>query len=96
MFWCWSASRLQDSDLDVFIDVGGMYDGNINQDRDAQESFVRECKRLLQRRRKEFSYINDIPMARTPIIQVFHILSSLDCDLSFRHGLSVENTKFLR
>lgn len=94
MLQCWFAD-LQDSDLDIFIDVGDMYDGKSDQNREKQEYFVQECKRLLRRRRKEFSYINGIPMARTPIIQVFHILSSLDCDLSFRHGLSVENTKFL-
>lgn len=82
--------------MDVFVDVGDMYLGNANQDARSQEKFVNTACKLFRKRKDEFSHVNPIPTARTPIVQVFHITSKLDCDLSFRHGLSVENTKFLK
>lgn len=74
-----------------------MYLGNSMQDAKSQERIVKDaCKIFKSSPGRVFTHINPIPTARTPIIQVFHTLTQLDCDLSFRHGLSVENTKFLR
>nr|CAH7762201.1 unnamed protein product [Callosobruchus chinensis] len=84
------------SDLDVFIDVGDMYTGTKNQDAQSQVTFVRKAANQLSKYKKEFLDITKISGARTPIVQVYHALTNIDCDLSFRHGLSVENTKFLR
>lgn len=84
-----------ESDLDVFVDTGSMFDGLIYQDGESQTNIVRQVTKLL-RKHPDFEDINPIPQARTPIIQVFHKITQIDCDLSFRHGLSVENTEYLR
>lgn len=34
--------------------------------------------------------------SRTPIIRLCHKETTLNCDLSFKNGLSVENTKLLK
>lgn len=72
-----------------------MYDGILRQDADSQANLVKQTAKIL-RRNADFDDINPIPQARTPIVQVFHRVTGIDCDLSFRHGLSVENTEFLR
>ncbi|KAK5643492.1 hypothetical protein RI129_007337 [Pyrocoelia pectoralis] len=84
------------SDLDLFVDMGDMYYGNKNQDSRSQVKFVTDVMKIFGKKSTEFQYLNPIASARTPIVQVYHVPTRLDCDLSFRHGLSVENTKFLR
>ncbi|XP_028133499.2 uncharacterized protein LOC114328743 isoform X1 [Diabrotica virgifera virgifera] len=84
------------SDLDLYIDVGGMYYGAKNQDALFQAHIVKQVESILSKHRTEFSRIVTVPGARTPIVKVHHISTGIDCDLSFRHGLSVENTKFLK
>ncbi|XP_072383510.1 uncharacterized protein [Diabrotica undecimpunctata] len=84
------------SDLDLYIDVGGMYYGDKNQDALFQAHIVKQVESILSKYRTEFSRIITVPGARTPIVKVHHISTGIDCDLSFRHGLSVENTKFLK
>lgn len=91
-----TVASLQDSDLDVFVDIGGMYSGTMNQDARIQEKIVMTACKLFRRDKVRFSLVNPIATARTPIVQVYHAITNLDCDLSFRHGLSVENSKFLR
>ncbi|CAH1994292.1 unnamed protein product [Acanthoscelides obtectus] len=84
------------SDLDIFIDTGNMYTGTKNQDTQSQATIVRKVANLLGKSKLEFQDISRIVGARTPIVQVFHAPTNIDCDLSFKHGLSVENTNFLR
>lgn len=86
----------QFSDLDVFLDVGDMYDGNKDQDSMSQVQLVRKAAQTLAKYREEFKDVFQIPTARTPIVKFHHVSTGIDCDVSFRHGLSVENTKFLR
>ncbi|XP_018572666.1 uncharacterized protein LOC108912018 [Anoplophora glabripennis] len=86
----------QYSDLDVFIDTGGMYLGYKNQDALAQVQLVRKAAGILSKHKEEFQDFLQIPTARTPIVKLYHKMTDIECDLSFRHGLSVENTKFLR
>lgn len=88
---------MQNSDLDVFVDIGDMYMGQKKQDAKSQEKIVKDANKVFREfPGKVFTHVNPVPTARTPIVQVFHTVTQLDCDLSFRHGLSVENTKFLR
>ncbi|XP_057651004.1 uncharacterized protein LOC130890744 [Diorhabda carinulata] len=86
----------ENSDLDLFIDTGNMYFGDKYQDSLSQCEIVKKVHKILNSRRDLFSKIHQVPTARTPIVKLQHIETGLDCDLSFRHGLSVENTKFLR
>ncbi|KAJ3657972.1 hypothetical protein Zmor_009745 [Zophobas morio] len=84
------------SDLDVFMDTGDMYLGTNYQDSQTQEQFVKKVAKVLKSFKEDFSHVLPIPSARTPIVKVHHNFTKLDCDISFRHGLGVENTKFLR
>ncbi|XP_022910022.2 uncharacterized protein [Onthophagus taurus] len=86
----------RESDLDVFIDIGGIYDGSRFQSADEQANIVLKVGDLLKKNKKQFTNIVTVPGARTPIVRVFHIQTGIDCDISFRHGLSVENTEFIR
>ncbi|KRT84117.1 hypothetical protein AMK59_1536, partial [Oryctes borbonicus] len=85
-----------DSDLDVFLDTGDMYQGNHHQGAEEQANIVAIVAKTLQKHKLSFTDINKVAGARTPIVQVFHKDSNIDCDISFRHGLSVENTAFIR
>ncbi|RZC36040.1 uncharacterized protein BDFB_006746, partial [Asbolus verrucosus] len=84
------------SDLDVFMDIGDMYLGYKYQDSPSQEQFVKKATKLLKFSKDDFSSVVPIPSARTPIVKLHHNYANLDCDISFRHGLGVENTKFLK
>ncbi|KAJ8913947.1 hypothetical protein NQ315_015184 [Exocentrus adspersus] len=85
----------KNSDFDIFMDTGDMYMGYKNQDAMAQVQIVRKVYSALGKL-DEFVDLLQIPTARTPIVRVYHLPTDIDCDLSFRHGLSVENTKFIR
>ncbi|CAG9860884.1 unnamed protein product, partial [Phyllotreta striolata] len=85
----------ESSDLDVFLDVGGMYDGERKQDYESQGRIVKLVSKTLRQHRDDFERIYAIPDARTPIVCFNCRRSRLKCDLSFRHGLSVENTEFV-
>ncbi|KAK9729697.1 hypothetical protein QE152_g15794 [Popillia japonica] len=82
--------------VDVFLDIGDMYNGNHHQDEEEQANIVTVVARTLQKHKNLFSDINKVAGARTPIVQVFHKDSNIDCDISFKHGLSVENTTFIK
>uniref|UniRef100_A0A1Y1MIX9 C2H2-type domain-containing protein n=2 Tax=Photinus pyralis TaxID=7054 RepID=A0A1Y1MIX9_PHOPY len=84
------------SDLDLFVDLDDMYFGEKNQDSRNQVRYVTDVMKVFVKKPKLFRDLNPIASARTPIVQVYHVPTQLDCDLSFRHGLSVENTKYLR
>ncbi|XP_044255317.1 uncharacterized protein LOC123005576 [Tribolium madens] len=84
------------SDLDVFMDTGDMYLGERHQDAQSQEQFVKKASKVFKSFKDQFHSVVSIPTARTPIVKIHHIFTNLDCDISFRHGLGVENTKFLR
>ncbi|XP_050307942.1 terminal uridylyltransferase Tailor-like [Anthonomus grandis grandis] len=91
----------KDSDLDVFIDVGGTYFGEYCQDPSDQVAFIRKATKIVADQKihqspREFCKARQVLTARTPILTLHHTPTNLDCDLSFKHGLSVENTKFLR
>lgn len=78
------------------MDIGDMYFGEKYQDAQSQEQFVKRVAKILKNCKDDFARVFPIPSARTPIVKLYHNYTNLACDLSFRHGLGVENTKFLR
>lgn len=71
-----------------------MYRGNKFQEPVCQEDFVRNASKIFKSF-KDFLNVFPIPSARTPIVKLHEIYGNLDCDISFRHGLGVENTNYL-
>ncbi|XP_076257413.1 uncharacterized protein LOC143194465 isoform X1 [Rhynchophorus ferrugineus] len=83
------------SDLDVFVDVGNQYKGLYKQEPIDQVIFIKEASKLFAKN-QNYTNLNSILTARIPILTLHHIPTKINCDLSFKHGLSVENTKFLK
>lgn len=83
------------SDLDVFVDTGDMYYGQRNQDPSDQVTLIRKAIKAFAKNR-DYENQHAVSTARTPILKLHYVPLNLDCDLSFKHGLSVENTKFLK
>lgn len=44
----------------------------------------------------DFKNIEKICDARVPIVKFYHIPTKLNCDLSFKSGLSTQNTKLIK
>nr|CAD7448758.1 unnamed protein product [Timema bartmani] len=60
-----------------------------------QQFIVRMSANVL-RQHPDCKKVCDIPWARTPIVKLLHAPTQLNCDLTFKNGISVENTKLLR
>lgn len=65
-------------------------DANLNQSRSKQ---IEKCLRADCEVWKVEEILKN---ARTPIIRLKHILTGIDCDISYMNGISVENSKFIR
>lgn len=73
-----------------------MYNGLISRaDPTYQEVLLKKTAECLRRREKVWAIELELVESRTPIITVVHRDTGLKCDLSFTHGLSVENTKLI-
>jgi hypothetical protein len=57
---------------------------------------INHAKRLLQRRRNEFTSVFAIPKAKTPIVKFIHKPTGISCDLSFKNSLGVNNSALIR
>ncbi|KAJ9599948.1 hypothetical protein L9F63_009776 [Diploptera punctata] len=90
-----SGLAFPDSDMDIFLDTGGMYDGNDRQEPEVQELIVSMTENALKDLSSECSRVESIPKARTPIVRFYHNASKTQCDVAFRHGLGVHNTMLI-
>lgn len=80
---------LKDSDLDIFY-------GREPQCRGAEVLDVfRKVKNVLEKV-KIIESMRPIPNARVPIIKFIHTATGLNCDLSFKNAMGVQNSKLLR
>nr|XP_018917437.1 PREDICTED: speckle targeted PIP5K1A-regulated poly(A) polymerase-like [Bemisia tabaci]XP_018917438.1 PREDICTED: speckle targeted PIP5K1A-regulated poly(A) polymerase-like [Bemisia tabaci]XP_018917439.1 PREDICTED: speckle targeted PIP5K1A-regulated poly(A) polymerase-like [Bemisia tabaci]XP_018917440.1 PREDICTED: speckle targeted PIP5K1A-regulated poly(A) polymerase-like [Bemisia tabaci]XP_018917441.1 PREDICTED: speckle targeted PIP5K1A-regulated poly(A) polymerase-like [Bemisia tabaci]XP_01 len=88
------------SDFDFFVDLTGqMYwgsDGYYDEINSKKETckHIFKIKKIL-RNNQEFTDIKAIPTARVPILKITHVPTDSHCDLSFKNGLCVENTKLI-
>ncbi|XP_026464552.1 uncharacterized protein LOC113367137 [Ctenocephalides felis] len=85
----------ESSDLDIFFDSGSMYNGLQNQNSQFQNSLIDVCCEVLKKC-DEWDFVFPVTKARTPIIKAFNTVYKMDCDISFRNGLGVENTVILK
>lgn len=68
----------------------------MSNDLNAQEDLVRYFGKVFRAQNNEFKQIQQITGARVPIVKFLHAPSGLNCDLSFKSGLSTHNTKLVR
>ncbi|VVC43544.1 Hypothetical protein CINCED_3A009726 [Cinara cedri] len=91
-----SGLPLKDSDVDLYFDIGKAFTGAISNDLYLQEDLVRYFGKVFRSQINDFRQIQLITGARVPIVKFYHIPSNLNCDLSFKSGLSTHNTKLVR
>lgn len=89
-----SNMALPDSDMDIYIDITGQGYCNGAKYED-QQLFVKKIRKLFYQRSDIFSNILGLTKTKVPIIKIHHKVSAINCDLSFKNGISVENTNLL-
>ncbi|XP_050519951.1 uncharacterized protein LOC126893621 [Daktulosphaira vitifoliae] len=86
---------MENSDVDLFLDIGNTFNGSISEDCDKQVFFVEKFANELTKYKTVFKNIEKICDARVPIVKFYHIPTKLNCDISFKSGLSTHNTKLI-
>ncbi|XP_046749313.1 uncharacterized protein LOC124413041 [Diprion similis] len=85
-----------DSDIDVFLDCG-TYNGSRNSDDEAyQKHLISSVEQCLYDHTELWEIHETLVSSRIPIIKLHHRPTGLSCDVSFKNGLSVENTKLMK
>lgn len=80
----------------LYFLIANTFYGSLSNDLYAQEDLVRYFGKVFRSQNKEFKQVQPITGARVPIVKFFHLPSRLNCDLSFKSGLSTHNTKLVR
>lgn len=83
------------SDLDIYLDLEGNYNGSQKYSKDK----LKRCVLLTEEHLKlsdQWSKLDPITSARTPILRAWNTKEKIDCDISFTHGLSHCNTKLIQ
>lgn len=84
----------RESDLDLFMDIGGTY--NTFQNRGDTETLAKlhKVEKALNKS-KYFKHMQVIARARVPILRIIHATSGIECDINFSNSLGNINTKYL-
>jgi len=69
----------------------GKIANNLNKQVSLVKIFAKQC--LLN---NEFTNVQEVHSARVPIVKFHHIPTKFDCDVSFKSGLSLFNSKLVR
>ncbi|XP_026820222.1 uncharacterized protein LOC113558852 [Rhopalosiphum maidis] len=84
------------TDIDLYLETDDTFDGEISNDFDIQVELVKTFTERCLLKPKVFQNVEEICNARVPIVKFYHIPSKLNCDVSFKSGLSVYNTKLIK
>lgn len=79
----------------MFLLTGNTFNGDISNDIDKQIEYVKLFAKQCLRKQQEFKNIEEICDARVPIVKFFHVATKLNCDVSFKSGLSLYNSKLI-
>ncbi|CAG5096089.1 Similar to Tailor: Terminal uridylyltransferase Tailor (Drosophila melanogaster) [Cotesia congregata] len=89
-----SGLGLASSDLDLFVDCDNLYyKGTIETDK---SELLKEVEHALKQNEDIWTIKRTVLDCRIPIITITHQLTSIDSDLSFINGLSVESSKLVK
>ncbi|VVC37663.1 Hypothetical protein CINCED_3A006454 [Cinara cedri] len=83
------------SDVDLYIDIGHTFNGDIANDIDQQIYLVNLFAEHFLLKPNEFKDVEEVSDARVPIVKFYHIPTKLNCDVSFKSGLSVCNSELI-
>lgn len=76
--------------------TGGTIDGNISNNINKQVDLVKAFANECISKPSIFKNVEEICNARVPIVKFHHIQTKLNCDVSFKSGLSWYNTKLIK
>lgn len=85
-----------DGDLDIFIDVGNMYNEGKLTDTDFLVECVEKTEIALNVKNSDWKGFDPVKIARIPILRALNNKEGIDCDLSFTNGLSHCNTELMK
>lgn len=80
----------------MILSSGGTFDGKISNKQNRQTRFIKEFAESCLIRHEEFNKVEQICKTRVPIIRFFHVPTQLNCDISFKSGLSLYNSKLIK
>ncbi|XP_019553139.2 terminal uridylyltransferase Tailor [Aedes albopictus] len=83
------------SDLDIYLDLENNYDGTQRYSKETLKWFVQFSEQALQHT-GQWSRLEAVTSARTPILRAWNTKYKIDCDISFTHGLSHCNTRLIQ
>ncbi|XP_015377735.1 PREDICTED: terminal uridylyltransferase 7-like [Diuraphis noxia] len=91
-----SGLALQNSDVDLYFSIAGTFGGTLSYDHNGQIKLVRYFGKMLRSKKNEYRNIQQITRAQVPIVKFVHVPTGLNCDLSFKSGISTHNNKLVR
>jgi len=80
----------------ILFCLDGTFDGKIANDNDRQVSLVKKFAGQCRLNSNVFGNIEEVRDARVPIVKFYHLPTQLNCDVSFKSGLSLFNSKLVR
>lgn len=89
--WCLYALNTS-----IIIFIGGTFDGSMANDYEFQVNLIKSLAKQCHLRSPEFKNIKEICDARVPILKLYHVPTRFNCDISFKSGLSVRNSKLIK
>lgn len=75
--------------------TGDTFNGKISSNIEKQVSLVKKLAKQCLSKPQIFRNVEQICDARVPIVKFYHIPTKLNCDVSFKSGLSLYNTKLI-
>lgn len=83
------------SDLDIYLDLENNYDGSLKYSKDKLKFFVELTEKIFSST-DQWTKLDPVISARTPILRAWNTKHKIDCDISFTHGLSHSNTRLIQ
>ncbi|XP_077302661.1 speckle targeted PIP5K1A-regulated poly(A) polymerase-like isoform X1 [Arctopsyche grandis] len=88
-----------DSDVDCFVSINPIQMQILMSKCDdidlLHSRLVRNTKNILHKYKTLFSHIVGIPRASVPIVKCLHIKSQTNCDVSFKNGFGIYNSRLI-
>ncbi|KAL6267455.1 hypothetical protein P5V15_000531 [Pogonomyrmex californicus] len=91
----------KESDLDIYMYIGALDLPSFYHKPDVPTQvwtpiIFKKVRRVMYSMKSVFSNIVSIPKAKTPIIKFRYIPTNVSCDISFKNGLGIYKSNFLR
>jgi len=84
------------SDVDLYLEIDNTFDGKLADNISMQVNLVKTFATQFLSNDKEFQNVKEVCDARVPIVKFYHVPTQLNCDVSFKSGLSSFNSKLIR